>query len=217
MIIRGAIFDLDGTLLDSMPMWDTLGTRYLKQYGISAPPSLSEILFSMTEPEAARYLSQTYLPALPAKRIEAEITSLVADSYQKTLPLKEGADSFVSALFQKGIAMCVLTATTRSLACAALQRTGILPFFREVISCGDRGESKHAPVTYLNVLPLLGTHRSETLVFEDAAYAVSSAKTAGLPVAAVYDAASAKETAYLQKTADFYLPALRIDLLPPIG
>ena len=89
-------------------------------------------------------------------------------------------------------------------------------FPRSDLLWGSRG--KQARSGYLLKRPsLLGTHRSETLVFEDAAYAVSSAKTAGLPVAAVYDAASAKETAYLQKTADFYLPAFRIDLLPPIG
>lgn len=215
MQIRGVIFDLDGTLLDSMPLWDNLGARYLALHGISAAPELSAILFPMTGPQAARYLVDTYPLGCSAKQAESEITALAARFYRESLPLKQGAEALLRFLSEKGLPLCVLTATARELACSALRRTGVLPFFKEILSCGDQGETKEAPACFLRALQILKTLKEETLVVEDALYAVRTAKAAGFPVAAVYDASSGNAALLLRRTADLYLPSLDPDRFPP--
>lgn len=126
--------------------------------------------------------------------------------YRKTAPAKEGVRDFLHALRQSGVKMCVATATDRPLAEAALRRTGLLSYFSFLLTCTEAGFGKDSPDIFVLAQKKLGTPREQTVVFEDALYAMQTAKRAGFPVAAVYDASSQADQEQIRQLADVYMP-----------
>lgn len=205
MNITGAIFDMDGTLLDSMMIWDSVGIDYLAGLGVQARPDLPEKILTMSMPQAAAYFRSDYGVALSEAEIIAGINARIADFYHNTAPAKKGVADFLQSLARKGIRLCVATATDRPLAEAALRRTGLLDAFSFILTCTESA-GKDRPDIFLKAQHLLGTPLEQTIVFEDALYAIRTAKLAGFPVAAVYDESSQRDQAEIQKLADCYLP-----------
>ena len=177
MKIRGAVFDLDGTLLNSLPVWETLPEDYLRSLGIEPKENLNEIFRDFSTEEAAAYYRRYCGVTLPKEEILSGIHRMLQRDYEERIPAMEGAAAFLACLKEQGIPMCVATLTDRDLALAALQRTGLAPFFREVLS--DSGKGKGDPGIFLAAAKCLGTEPGETLVFEDSLYALHTAKTAG--------------------------------------
>ena len=208
MNIAGAIFDMEGTLLDSMPIWDRVGIDYLAGLGIRARPDLPERLLTMSMRQAAAYFRSDYGVILPEAEIIDGINARIEAFYQETAPAKDGVVDFLRALQQGGIKMCVATATDRPLAEAALRRTGLLGFFSFLLTCTEAGTGKDCPEIFMLAQEKLGTPREQTLVFEDALYAIQTAKKAGFPVAAVYDESSRADQEQIRAIADYYLPSL---------
>lgn len=204
MTFTGAIFDMDGTLLDSMPIWDRVGMEYLAGLGIRARPDLPQRLLTMTMRQAAACFRAEYGVALPDAAIIDGINARIEAFYRESAPEKAGAAAFLQALRRRGVAMCVATATDRPLAEAALRRTGLLPFFDFLLTCTEAG-GKDCPEIFRRAQMRLGTPREQTLVFEDALYAIRTAKRAGFPVAAVFDPSSRADQEEIRKTADFYV------------
>lgn len=207
MRIRGAIFDADGTLLDSMDLWDGIGGIYLRSLGYEPREDLNRVLKDMSLAQAARYLRREYGVPLPEDAITDGINALLEHSYRHEIPLKPGARALLETLRRGGVRLCVATATDRYLVEAALDRCGVLSFFGEIFTCGALGCGKDDPRIFEEALRFLGTERAETLVFDDALYALRTAKAAGFPAAAVYDS---HETAQeeLRQLADLYLEDL---------
>lgn len=205
MNITGAIFDMDGTLLDSMMIWDSVGIDYLAALGVRARPDLPEKILTMSMPQAAAYFRSDYGVALSEAEIIAGINARIADFYQNSVRAREGVADFLQLLARKGITLCVATATDRPLAEAALRHTGLLDAFSFILTCTETA-GKDRPDIFLKARSLLGTPLEQTLVFEDALYAIRTAKQAGFPVAAVYDASSHRDQAEIQTLADCYLP-----------
>ena len=195
-----AIFDMDGTVLDSMPVWDTLGEDYLRSLGRPVPPGLRGVLAPLSMQQTASYG--------PAERIIDEINALVADFYRNTAPAKPGAAELLSCLRARGVRLALATATDRPLAEAALRRTGLLPYFSCLLTCSEVGAGKDRPDIYFAALAALSAKREETLVFEDAVHAIETAKAAGFAVAAVRDASMAAQAPRIRALADLYLDAL---------
>lgn len=208
MNIAGAIFDMDGTLLDSMPVWDHVGIDYLTGLGIRARPDLPEKILTMSMHQAAAYFRSDYGVPFSEEEIIEGINAQIAAFYQDTAPAKDGAVDFLRALQQRGIKMCVATATDRPLAEAALRRTGLIDAFSYILTCTEVKAGKDRPDIFLEAQKRLGTPRERTLVFEDALYAIQTAKQAGFPVAAVYDESSRADQEQIRAIADYYLPSL---------
>ena len=148
-MIRGAIFDLDGTLLDSMSIWDTIGEDYVRSLGIEPRENLQETFATFTLEQAARYYQEHYGVALSVPEILRGIEDMVASAYQQTVPLKAGAADFLRVLKERGVSCAWLRAVTpRPLARAALRRLNVPAVSRYPHLCGGgawQGRTAHLP------------------------------------------------------------------------
>ena len=207
-MIRGAVFDLDGVLLDSMGIWKDLGARYLRSLHIQPEPGLNEILFAMSMEQGAAYLKEHY----PLPQSEAEIGEGIArmleDYYFYEVPAKPGAAALLNFLAERGIPMAAATSSPRTHVTRALERLGLLPYLQAVFTTGEVGVSKHEPAIYHLAAERLGTAPEETLVFEDSLYALKTARAAGYCTVGVFDVHGEEDQAGLKATAEVYLTAL---------
>ena len=207
MRIRGAIFDVDGTLLDSMFIWDTIGETYLRSIGYQPKENLNETFKNMSLHQAARYYQTEYGVTLSIDEIMDGVNAMLERYYRFEVPLKPGVAELLERLRQDGVKLCIATATDRHLVEAALDRCGVLSCFGEIFTCNEVGHGKDEPDIFEAALRFLGTRREETLVFDDALYAVRTAKEAGFPVAAVYDSHE-RSQAEVRARSDLYLEDL---------
>lgn len=207
MRICGAIFDMDGTLLDSMSVWDTIGEDYLRSIGYEPREGLNEVLKNMSLLLAARHYQTEYGVALSIDEIVAGVNAMLERYYRFEAPLKPGAVELLAQLRENGVKMCVATATDRYLVEAALGRCGVLSCFGKIFTCSEAGSGKDKPDIFEAALRFLGTKKAETVVFDDALYAIRTAKEAGFPVAAVYDSHE-KAQDEIRELADLYLEDL---------
>ena len=203
-MIKGAIFDLDGTLLDSMWIWDTIGEVYLRSLGIEPRENLAETFKTFTLEKAAEYFRKHYGVTQTVAQIVDGVNGMVEKFYQDTVPLKKGVHEFLERFSENDIKMCVATVTDRYLVEAALERLEIRDYFSEIFTTAEVGCDKTATQIYRTALAHLGTKKSETVVFEDAYHALMTAKNDGFPVAAVYDAHESRQS-QMRSAADYYI------------
>ena len=207
MRIRGAIFVVFFTLLDSMFIWDTIGEAYLRSIGYQPKENLNETFKNMSLHQAARYYQTEYGVTLSIDEIMDGVNAMLERYYRFEVPLKPGAAELLERLRQSGVRLCIATATDRHLVEAALDRCGVLSCFGEIFTCNEVGHGKDEPDIFEAALRFLGTRKEETLVFDDALYAVRTAKEAGFPVVAVYDSHE-KAQDQIRMLADVYLEEL---------
>ena len=205
-MIRGVIFDVDGVLLNSMPVWENLGELYLKRLGIEAEKDIREKLFSMSIEEAAGYLISQYGLDKTSEEIISGLNREGKDYYEQRVPLKEGVRQYLQEFRERKIPMAIATSGDRQNAEAALKRLKVYSFFSGIFTCSEIGSSKNQPDIYYAAALQIDTEPSETWVFEDALHAIRTAKQAGFCTAAVYDKASDRDLAQIWNTADIYLP-----------
>ncbi|HIV42497.1 MAG TPA: HAD family phosphatase [Candidatus Mediterraneibacter guildfordensis] len=208
-MIRGVIFDVDGVLLNSMPVWENLGEIYLERLGIEAEKGLGETLFAMSLEEGADYLIENYGLKQTPGEIIAGLNREVQDFYGRKVPLKEGVRRYLEEFRDRKIPMAIATSGDRANAEAALKRLKVLSYFRAVFTCSEIGSSKSHPDIYYAAALQLDADPSDTWVFEDALHAIRTAKKAGFRTAGVYDRASGRDLAQIRDTADIYLPEFK--------
>ena len=208
MKIRGAIVDLDGTIIDSMGMWKNLGVRFLEGMSIRPEEGLSAKLAPMGIGEACEYLRLRYALPMKDEEIYAKILSMIEEGYKRTLQLKPHAAEFLERLRSMGVKAVAATATDRALAESALKRLGVIDLFSGLITEREAGASKKEPEIFLRALEILGTPIEETAVFEDALHALRTAKKAGFITVAVEDETSHGELKEIIKIADVFIETL---------
>ena len=215
-MIRGAIFDVDGTLLDSMPIWSCAGERYLRKRGICPEESLGEILFPLSLQEGAVWLRDHYLPGTPEQEIREGILGIIGTFYREEVQAKPGMRELLSAFRERGIPMAAATTGDRKLVEAAFARLDLGEFFAGVLTADELGTSKREPDIYYAAARILGTRPEETLVVEDVLYALLTAKRAGFLTAAAEDEASRAEWEEMTAIADYRIRSSDIELSPRI-
>jgi len=131
-MLKGAIFDFDGTLFNSMFIWDTAGEVYLRSIGIEPRGDLQKVLKPMSLLQSATYIREKYVIPLTVEEIMDGINRTVEDFYFHTVQSKEGVITFLEQMKAQGIKMCIATATDRYQVEAALKRCGMESFFSEV-------------------------------------------------------------------------------------
>ena len=206
--IRGAIFDVDGTLLDSMKIWDDVGDRYVRSRGREPEPDLNRILFTMSLADGAVYLKETYDLTETPEEIQQGILDIVDAFYRDEAQAKAGVSELLAALSAKGVAMTVATSSDKRQICNALERLDLAKYFQEIFTCGEVGVSKNEPEIFHRAAALMGTTPENTCVVEDGLYAVRTANKAGYYTIGVYDASSHDDWQDLQKEADLALQSL---------
>lgn len=204
MKIRGAIFDMDGTLVDSMFMWDELGKIYVENKGKVPEDGLTKMLSRMSMRQAADYLKKNYGLQETPEEIIAEIYGIMEDFYRKEVKEKPGIRKVLEDLKAAGVVMCVASATDSYMVEYALECVGIRKYFQSVFCCREVGEGKHSDKIYQVARENLGTQVEETVVFEDALHAAETAKRAGFPLVAVWDV-SEKEQERMKELGDIYM------------
>ena len=207
--IDAVIFDMDGTLLDSLPAWDHAAARYLKTRGIELPASVEEHIKHLSLLEGARYIvAQLNLPDRPEDLLEHTL-AVVRQQYLTEILPKPGAVEILKKLHEQGIKICVATASDAALAQAAFERLDLMQYIDFIIACDEVGEGKHSPIIYEAALYRLGTSKKRTLVVEDALYAVQTAKRAGFLTAGVYEPFHpADYENRVKSTADYFFESL---------
>lgn len=204
-MIKGAIFDVDGTILDSMAIWEEAGARYLKTLHIEASANLSEELAEMTIEEAAAYMKITYgLPQEEAVIVRG-ILDTVRDYYYYEAPLKPGIKEVLESFKEQNIPMTIATSSEKDHLEKAFKRLEIEQYFMKIFTCSEIGVGKTKPDIYVSAARYMGTNPAETYVFEDVIHAVKTAKTAGFQTVGIYDRFSEKDQKEIKNITDIYL------------
>lgn len=202
--IKYAIFDVDGTLTDSMHIWDTCGGAYLMMRGIT--PHAGETFRTRGYREGITYMIEEYNLPLTYDELMAELLKILEFYYFNIAEAKPGVKEFLEKMQGNGVKMCIITATNKYLIDKALERNGILKYFSKVFSTVDIGKHKDKPEIFNIAKNFLGAEKSEDVfVFEDALYSMKTAKAAGYKVIAVEDYSAEPDREEIKKLADYYI------------
>ncbi|MEE1188311.1 MAG: HAD family phosphatase [Acutalibacteraceae bacterium] len=216
MAIRGAIFDMDGTLTESMHLWIEIGRRYLEGLGYTVSPEQNREMTKMLLEPMALYMQDQFGLTKSQSQIVDEINKIVEPDYFETVVVKPTVVESLEAMQERGIRMCVATATDRHLTEACLKRNGIDRFFSAVFTCGEEHCNKRTSLLYDKARAHLGTSPEETYIFEDTYVSILGAKQSGCRVVALEDRWSEKKRELIKEAADVYVERmgdLNLDLL----
>ena len=199
--LRAALFDMDGTLLDSMAMWAAAPQAVLGRYGVTPDESVMREMIPLTIPQCAEIMVARYgLPVTPAQ-LTAQVLEHIRDQYDRLLPLKPGAQAAVERLNAMGVPAALASASCLREIHAAMDRLGMTPKFAAMLSSEVYG-SKHEPRIYLEGAALLGADPAHTAVFEDALPSLRTAHEAGFFTVMVEDEASRPDWEEMAALAD---------------
>ncbi|WP_407427756.1 HAD family hydrolase [Treponema sp.] len=192
--MKCAIFDMDGTILDSMGMWHGIGAQYLAANGKTPREGLWDEIKRFNLVESADYFIEKYQIKKSQAEIMDEIRALISGHYGKTLQLKEGARELLEKLNEKHIPCVLATATDRPSVIACMERLDCVKYFKAILTCLEFNTTKTEPLIFEKAAEVCGAKNGESVVFEDALHAIRTAKKAGFKVCAVYDESNEEKT-----------------------
>lgn len=199
------IFDLDGTLLDSMPIWQDVGKNYLSKYGFEPPDDIDDKIKKQTLFETAAYFKKLFPIPQNIDEIVAEIIAMVAEQYANTVPLKPFVKQYLEKEKQSGTKMCILTASEPDYIIAAMKRLDILHYFEFIATCTEMGMTKKDSEIFSETMNRIGGNMQNTMIFEDALYAIRSAKKGGFYTVAVAEDTRPNDFEEIRNLADKYI------------
>ena len=206
MRLQSAIFDMDGTLLDSMHIWNDVGPKTLRSMGIEPAPDLGPRLMLMTFRDGAALCKEEYHLSESVEEIMDLTKDRVRSFYEQEVQAKPGVEKFLSLLKMEGVWMYVATNTDRDLVEAALKHTGLEGYFRGVMTCAEVGAGKKdSPEIYERCMRRLRSTKKDTVIFEDALHAIETAKAAGFRVCGVYDPSAEADQDAIRGLSDYYI------------
>ena len=202
---KAIIFDLDGTLVDSMWVWDQIDIDYLGALGYEVPDDLKKIIEGMGFTEVAVYFKERFHIADSIDEIKRTWQKMAMDQYCHGISLKPGVARFLPYAVAQGMKMAVASSNDRLLINASLESHGIRSYFDCIITACDVKKGKPAPDVYLEAAKRLKTDPKDCLVFEDIVPGILAGKNAGMTVCAVEDDYSIPQREEKRKTADYYI------------
>jgi len=204
--IEAIIFDVDGTLIDSMWIWTDIDELFLEKYNLEKPEGFHEGMEGMSYSETAQYFLDLF-PSLPHTReeLEEEWYDMAYEIYTTQMELKKGAYEFIKTMHEKGIKLGIATSNNRELAEGTLRNNKVFEYMGSIWTSCEAGAGKPNPAVYLNVAKDLGVDPKNCLVFEDVSNGILAGKNAGMKVCAVDDAFSRNQEEKKRQLADYYI------------
>lgn len=206
---KAVIFDLDGTLVDSMWMWKAIDIEYLGKFGIELPSTLQKDIEGMSFSETAVYFKETFRIPDSLDKIKADWNQMAYEKYTKEVDFKKGAMDFLKFCKKEGIKLGIATSNSRELVDATMEALGANQYFDCIMTSCEVAKGKPAPDIYLAVAGKLGVQPEECLVFEDIEMGILAGKNAGMEVCAVEDDFSMDQIAIKEQLADYYIKDYR--------
>ena len=179
-----SIFDVDGTILDSMEVWNTLASQYVQSLGMVPEKNLDEVVSDMSLEQSATYLKKHYGINKSEEQIISEVLNLISDFYKYEVKLMPGFKDFISHYDSVNV---IGTSCDEKLVKIALNRLGVLNYFEDIITCSKVNKSKNDPDFYLACAQVLNQRPEDIVVFEDADYCIDVARKIGFKVIKIKD------------------------------
>ncbi len=202
---KGAIFDMDGTILDSISVWDKIDVDFLKARGIDVPEDYARIISTMTGEECADYTINRFGLSDTKEELINEWNERALFEYSNNLSLKCGAKEYIERLKAKGVKIALATSSSKVLYEAAMKRVGVFELFDYIISTDEIGISKNEPLVYMLAAEKLGVEIFDCVIFEDVPKAVRCAKSTGARVVCVNDRRWDGDKEEMIRIADKYI------------
>ena len=206
---KAIIFDLDGTLVDSMWIWRSIDIAYLGRFGIALPEDLQSKIEGMSFDETAVYFKETFGIADDVEEMKRTWNEMAADKYSNEVFLKDGVKELLVCCKQQGIRLGIASSNSRELVERILQAHHLEGVFDCVLTGTDSYRGKPAPDIYLAAAERLQTRAEDCLVFEDITAGIGAGKSAGMTVCAVEDAYSKDQLAEKKRLADYCIASYR--------
>ncbi|WP_295085867.1 HAD family phosphatase [Ruminococcus sp.] len=205
-MIKGIIFDLDGTLLDSMTVWSSIDREFLIENGIVDPPAdVSDVVKKMTVDESSQYFIDRFGLNCTKEYVIQRIEDMVRERYEKQIPLKPNVTELLDALDDRQIPYGIATATYKKLAEAALKRCRVFERFQFLFTDVEYPAGKNFPDIFIGGAEYLGAEPKDVLVVEDSLHCIETAKTAGFTVCGVYDSVAEADRSRIIELSDYYV------------
>lgn len=205
MKIKAAIFDADGTLLDSMGQWNLVPYKYVKSLGVAADENIAEKLFTMTISEAAEFIIDEYKLSVTVEEAVEGMDAIIREFYKNDVKLKDGAGELLEFFKSYGIPMVIGTSTDRDCIEVGLERTGISAYFDRIYTSTEVGKSKEKPDLFIQAMEFMKSSPDETIVFEDGLYSLRTAAALGMKTVGIFDEVSLSNQKELKELADLYV------------
>lgn len=203
--IKAVLFDMDGTLIDSLWMWGAIDIEYLGKHGYAVPADLHHAVEGMSFSECAVYFKERFGLPSEVQEIKAEWVEMARDKYTHEVSMKQGAVRFLKYLKNRGIRMGIGTSNSRELLEAAMGSLHLFDYMDYWMTSCEVGAGKPSPDIYLKVAEKLKVLPEECLVFEDTLAGVQAGINAGSRVCAVADSHSKAWKPQICRLADYYI------------
>ena len=206
-VMKGAIFDCDGTLLDSLGAWRGLEGELARSANVQVRPEERKLFCTLTIPEIAHYFHVEY----GLGENDAAVSGMIDEymmSYYCNASLLPGAAELLEACSKSGVRMSVCSSSCASYLEAGLSSSGVRDYFQAVVSVDDLGTTKRSPEAFEHTCKLLGTEKQVTWGFEDSLYAMDTLRNAGFPVVGLYCEKDGVPQLQVEKRATIAVPSL---------
>lgn len=203
--IEAVLFDLDGSLVDSMWIWRDIDIEYLGKFGIPLPEKLQADIEGMSFTETAAYFKERFQIPDSVEQMKEDWNRMAWDKYTHQVPLKKGAREFVEHCHENGIKLGIASSNSRELVENVISVHGLMDYFDSIVTACEVDKGKPAPDVYLEAAKRCGAAPEKCLVFEDIVPGIMAGKSAGMKVCAVEDAYSRHQDAEKKRLSDYFI------------
>ncbi len=202
---KAVIFDMDGSLVDSMWIWKDIDIEYLGRFGLKIPDDLQRMIEGKSFTETAEYFKERFALERSVEEIKADWNEMAWEKYRTKVMLKPGARELLDYCRKQGIRLGIATSNSRQIVDMVMQERAIAEYFSCIMTSCEAKKGKPAPDIYLITAKRLGVRPEDCLVFEDIVFGIQAGKSAGMEVCAVEDAYSSYQAQEKRRLADHYI------------